>query len=59
MNDELPDDRTIERVRSASADPEVAVPPLERLVVAGEHDRAASASLQPGAVAPSPGLCLV
>ncbi|MFF1790193.1 hypothetical protein ACFVX9_27500 [Kitasatospora sp. NPDC058243] len=59
MNDGLPDGWTIERVRSASEDPEAALLTLERLVVVEEHGRADYVSLRPDVILSLHGLCLV
>ncbi|MEV7924063.1 hypothetical protein [Kitasatospora sp. NPDC088264] len=59
MNDGLPDGWTIERVCSASGDPEAALLTLERLVVVEEHGRADYVSLRPDVILAFHGLCLV
>lgn len=59
VNDGLPDGWTIERVRSASGDPEAALLPLERIVVAEEHGRADYALLRPEVILSFHDLCLV
>ncbi|GAA0317802.1 hypothetical protein GCM10010302_66090 [Streptomyces polychromogenes] len=59
MNTGLPDGWTIERVRSASGDPEAALLSLERLVVVEVHGLADYVLLQPAVILSFHDLCLV
>ncbi|MFJ7913177.1 hypothetical protein [Kitasatospora sp. NPDC096204] len=55
----LPDEWTIERVRSESGDPEAALLSLERLVVVEDHGLADYVPLQPDVILSFHDLCLV
>ena len=59
VNEGLPDGWTIERVRSASDDPEAVLLSLERLVVVEEHGGADYTVLQPDVIISFTGICLV
>ncbi|MFJ9447899.1 hypothetical protein ACIRRH_39640 [Kitasatospora sp. NPDC101235] len=59
MNAGLPTGWTIERVRSASGDPEAALLSLERLVVVEEYGHADYIPLQPDVILSFHDLCLV
>ncbi|WP_405891111.1 hypothetical protein OG612_04360 [Streptomyces sp. NBC_01527] len=58
MNEGLPDGWTIERVRSASQDPQAARLSLERLVVVEEHDLADYTLLHSDVILSFTGICL-
>jgi len=59
VNAGLPDGWTIERVRSASGDPEAGLLSLERLVVVEEYGCADYTPLQPDVIISFHDLCLV
>lgn len=58
MNTDLPHGWTIERVRSASGDPEAALLSLERLVVVEEQGQADYATIHPDVILSFHGTCL-